>query len=45
MERLLEDLSFRASEMSGQRFEIGPGYVDERLSGILENEDLSRYIL
>lgn len=45
MERLLEEVSFKASEMAGERIEINESYVNERLSGILENEDLSRYIL
>jgi ATP-dependent HslUV protease ATP-binding subunit HslU len=45
MERLLEDISFNASDMGGQTVEINEAYVDERLSSILENEDLSRYIL
>jgi ATP-dependent HslUV protease ATP-binding subunit HslU len=45
MERLLEDLSFSASEMEGQTVSISPDYVDERLVDIMGNEDLSRYIL
>jgi ATP-dependent HslUV protease ATP-binding subunit HslU len=45
MEKLLEDVSFEASSMSGQTVSITPEYVDERLSGIMGNEDLSRYIL
>ncbi len=45
MEKLLEEISFKASEMQGQRVEITAAYVEERLRGILESEDLSRYIL
>ena len=45
MERLLEEISFNASEMSGQTIEIDEAYVHERLAEILDNEDLSRYIL
>ena len=45
MERLLEDISFNANEMAGQRVDVDEFYVNDRLSGILENEDLSRYIL
>ena len=45
MEKLLEDVSFEASNMSGQTVSITPEYVDERLAGIMGNEDLSRYIL
>lgn len=45
MERLLEDISFNASDMGGETVKITKSYVNERLSDILENEDLSRYIL
>ncbi|MDD2296624.1 MAG: ATP-dependent protease ATPase subunit HslU [Sphaerochaetaceae bacterium] len=45
MERLLEDISFNASDMGGETVQITKSYVNERLSDILENEDLSRYIL
>jgi len=45
MEMLLEDISFNASEMSGQSIEITTAYVDERLKDIVQDQDLSRYIL
>ncbi|MDE0331808.1 MAG: ATP-dependent protease ATPase subunit HslU [Nitrospinae bacterium] len=45
MERLLEEISFRAPEMSGENVEIDATYVRERLSDIVEDLDLSRYIL
>ena len=45
MERLLEEISFRAPEMSGQNVDIDASYVRERLSDIVEDLDLSRYIL
>jgi ATP-dependent HslUV protease ATP-binding subunit HslU len=45
MEKLLEDVSFNASEMGGQTVDISAAYVDERLAGVMGNEDLSRYIL
>lgn len=45
MEMLLEDISFNASGMSGQTVEIDRAYVDERLKDIVQNQDLSRYIL
>jgi ATP-dependent HslUV protease ATP-binding subunit HslU len=45
MEKLLEQLSFSADELSGQTVTITAAYVDERLFEILENEDLSRFIL
>ncbi|NPV92058.1 MAG: ATP-dependent protease ATPase subunit HslU [Firmicutes bacterium] len=45
LEKLLEDMSFNASEMRGETVTIDKGYVREKLSGIVKNEDLSRYIL
>ncbi len=45
MEKLLEELSFAADELSGQTITITPDYVDERLGSIVKNQDLSRYIL
>ncbi len=45
MERLLDEVSFDASEMRGQRIVVDASYVKERLEGIASDEDLSRYIL
>ncbi|NLK14260.1 MAG: ATP-dependent protease ATPase subunit HslU [Spirochaetales bacterium] len=45
MERLLEELSFNADELSGQHISITEEYVDERLGDIVEDQDLSRFIL
>jgi ATP-dependent HslUV protease ATP-binding subunit HslU len=45
LERLLDDVSFAAPEMHGKVVAIDANYVRERLSPILKNEDLSRYIL
>ncbi len=45
MERLLEEISFRAPEMSGESVEIDAAYVRARLTDIVEDLDLSRYIL
>ena len=45
MEMLLEELSFNASDMAGQTVEITTEYVDEKLKGIVLDQDLSRYIL
>ena len=45
MEKLLEELSFSANELSGQSVEITRDYVRQRLSDIVEDQDLSRYIL
>jgi ATP-dependent HslUV protease ATP-binding subunit HslU len=45
LERLVEELSFNAPEMSGQEIVIDAAYVHQRLDPIVKNEDLSRYIL
>ncbi|MES2535287.1 MAG: ATP-dependent protease ATPase subunit HslU [Pseudomonadota bacterium] len=45
MEKLLEEISFSASETSGKTFEINAAYVDQRLGELAINEDLSRYVL
>jgi ATP-dependent HslUV protease ATP-binding subunit HslU len=45
MEKLLEDLLFSAPEIGGQEVAIHASYVDEKLSGIVKDVDLSRYIL
>jgi ATP-dependent HslUV protease ATP-binding subunit HslU len=45
MERLLETVSFEASEKSGTHLQINAGYVDDHLAELAKDEDLSRYIL
>jgi len=45
MEKLLEDLSFHAPEVSGTKVVITAEYVRNELKDIVENIDLSRYIL
>ena len=45
MERLLENMSFEASDRSGDSLEVDADYVDKHLGDLVENEDLSRYIL
>ncbi|MDP3182750.1 MAG: ATP-dependent protease ATPase subunit HslU [Desulfobaccales bacterium] len=45
MEKLLEDISFKAPEMKEQKISITADYVRERLAALIEDEDLSRYIL
>ena len=45
MERLLETVSFEASDKSGTHVQINAGYVDEHLADLSKDEDLSRYIL
>jgi ATP-dependent HslUV protease ATP-binding subunit HslU len=45
MERLLDELSFDAADLRGQRIVVDAAYVRARLEGIATDEDLSRYIL
>jgi len=45
MERLLETVSFEASDKSGSSVQIDAGYVDDHLAELSKDEDLSRYIL
>jgi len=45
MEKLLDDISFTAPDLKGQRIEVTKSYVLEKLGEFLDKEDLSRYIL
>ncbi|MES9834016.1 MAG: ATP-dependent protease ATPase subunit HslU [Candidatus Thiodiazotropha sp. DIVDIV] len=45
MERLLETISYEASEKSGNSIVIDETYVDDQLSVLVADEDLSQYIL
>lgn len=45
LEKLLEDLSFEAPELTLDRMVITPQYVREKLAGIAQDRDLSQYIL
>ena len=45
MERLMDKISFNASDMDGQTVNIDATYVSEALGEVVENEDLSRFIL
>ncbi|MBR9857549.1 MAG: HslU--HslV peptidase ATPase subunit [Gammaproteobacteria bacterium] len=45
MERLLDELSFEASDKSGDSILVDEDYVDRYLKNLVEDEDLSRYIL
>ncbi|MDY6321804.1 MAG: ATP-dependent protease ATPase subunit HslU [Succinivibrio sp.] len=45
MEKIVEDISFEAPEKQGLDLTIDEAYVDSHLKGLVENEDLSRYIL
>ena len=45
MERLLEDVSFTADSLTGHTIDINATFVDERLAGIVRDENLSQFIL
>jgi len=45
LERLLDELSFEASDMRGQKSIIDAAYVQRVLADIIKDEDLSRYVL
>jgi ATP-dependent HslUV protease ATP-binding subunit HslU len=45
MERLLDEISFGAPDQSGTTLRIDATFVNDRLSGLVQDEDLSRYIL
>jgi len=45
LERLLDELSFEATDMGGQEVVIDSPYVQRVLEGIIKDEDLSRYVL
>jgi ATP-dependent HslUV protease ATP-binding subunit HslU len=45
MEKLLDDISFEAPDMKEKEIKIDAKNVEEKLADIIENEDLSRYIL
>jgi ATP-dependent HslUV protease ATP-binding subunit HslU len=45
MEKLLEEISFTAPDLASQEITITDAYVRDRLAALIEDEDLSRYIL
>lgn len=45
MERLLETISFEASDRSSETVTVNKKYVDENLDTLMKNEDLTKYIL
>ena len=45
LEKLLEDLSFEAPDITMETIKITPEYVDEKLSSIAKDKDLSQFIL
>jgi len=45
LERLLESVSYEAADRGGERVLVDQAYVDEHLGELVQDEDLSRYIL
>jgi ATP-dependent HslUV protease ATP-binding subunit HslU len=45
LERLMEDISFEASDKAGESLVIDKDYVNQHLENLADNEDLSRFIL
>jgi ATP-dependent HslUV protease ATP-binding subunit HslU len=45
MERVLDDVSFRASDLNGQTFTVDADYVRQNIGDLAKNADLSRFIL
>ena len=45
MERVLDEISFSASDRKGEQFVVDAAYVGKTLADIVKDQDLSRYIL
>ncbi|WP_101757882.1 ATP-dependent protease ATPase subunit HslU [Oceanicoccus sp. KOV_DT_Chl] len=45
LERLLDEVSFNATDQSGSQLDIDENYVNEKLGELIQDEDLSRFIL
>jgi ATP-dependent HslUV protease ATP-binding subunit HslU len=45
LEKVLEELSFEASDLKKKNVKVDSGYVNKQLAEIVKNQDLSRYIL
>jgi ATP-dependent HslUV protease ATP-binding subunit HslU len=45
LERLLETVSYEAADRAGEVVRVDADYVDEHLGELVQDEDLSRYIL
>ena len=45
IEKLLEDISYEAEEMSGQKVTINADFVKDKLDKVVEDKDLAKYIL
>ncbi|MDI2589267.1 ATP-dependent protease ATPase subunit HslU [Psychrobacillus sp. NEAU-3TGS] len=45
LEKILEELSYEASDISPAHIQITPAYIDQKLDNIVKNKDLSQFIL
>ena len=45
MEKVLDEISFDAPDRRGSRLKVDAAHVSERLQKVVEDEDLSRYVL
>jgi ATP-dependent HslUV protease ATP-binding subunit HslU len=45
LERLLDAISYEAPDQTGKRYTIDAAYVDAHLAALVQDQDLSRYIL
>ena len=45
MEKLLEEISFTASDSPGRKVEIDAAYVREKVGALAKNADLSKFVL
>jgi len=45
MERVLDDVSFRASDLDGQSIKVDAEFVQKHIGDLAKNADLSRFIL
>ncbi len=45
MERLLEEISFTATDRAGERIEIDAAYVRDQVGDLAKDADLSKFIL
>jgi ATP-dependent HslUV protease ATP-binding subunit HslU len=45
MERILDEISFNATDHSGETFTIDAAYVESHIGDLARNADLSRFIL
>ena len=45
METVLEELNFSADQHKGEEITVDSKFVDEKMSGVIQNQNLERYIL